>query len=233
MREEEQVADDPCENNRNLSAEEIAELRRIYTPQRSVSVSDLKSLMLFTGAGTLLSTPFALLFLGSAYFLHDYPPVDALMIGLLGFLPGVVLGFAIAAVGWWGAGGTPIPGLQSDLSAGICVPMRYRVRSFRGVVDNGDPEVRDMLLELGETAWLALPWSETFDQSAIREALVIWQLPRSGIVVATEFEGDYTPPEKQALETPGLWRNDDLPFYEEIKLRDVPHEYVAVIRGAS
>ena len=219
--------------HRRLTEAEASDLRARFWPKHRLSARDLGFLVLVPAAGLVLSTPFAVLFFSAARFLHGEPIEQAIRIGLLGFLPGVVIGVLVAILGLIGANRPTVPGLKWDLARGECILDAHRATRGWRLVDDGNTDDPDLLLDLGHGRLLAIPAHEMREAAAPRQLCTVSRLPRSGLVVSVSFTGDPIRVDEPAVVTENLWRNDDLPWYEPISLASAPGELRAALEGAS
>jgi hypothetical protein len=219
-------------SHRPLTPNEIAELKARFLPARRFMAADLKFLLVLVGAGLALSTPVAILFFCAARFMHGRSVEDALQIGLLGFLPGAGLGAIFAVMGWVGANRPTLPGLKQELARGECAVHVHRAVRAWHLVDQGNAEDPDLLLDLGRGRVLALYAPAFAGAGEARETCTIEKLPRSGALVALSFSGAPIPIGDAPVVTDQLWRHDDLPYLEPISVASAPGELRAALERA-
>jgi len=219
-------------NQRALTAEEIEAVKALHWPRHRYTARDLKMLAV-PAIGAALSTPLAIVFFCAARFLHGEEIERALQIGLLGFVPGAALGVLLLVIGIVGTSKPTLPGLQQELARGTCSVRSHRAIRAWHLVDDGDEQRPDLLLDLGGDRLLMLPTGFFADAAGVRQQCTIARLPKSLAVVSVAFTGLPIPIAGSPVVTKDLWRYDDLPSFEPFRLDSAPDELRAAIERAA
>ncbi len=218
---------------RKLSPEETADLRKAYCQSMRLRP---KELMFILAASFVLSVPFIVLFVLVSHFGHGDTWIQALRNGsyAIGVGPGVVV-LILLVVGISSLiekSGKKFSSICKEISAGVCRTTRHQVTRVWELVDDGDEDSPDYLVELETGAAVAIPRSFLVEPALPRESLEIALLPKSGIPVGPQFSGEPLPIRGRIV-TDNVWRNDDLPHLTPISRKDLPSEAIAAFESCS
>lgn len=123
----------------------------------------------------------------------------------------------------------PFAQAHADMQAGICRIREFRIRRAWPLIDQGNDDDPDYLVETDAGKYIAVSAHYIRSQLPLRRRLEIHELPKSRTTVSVTFTGDELPLDSTVIRTDSVWRNDDLPWERPITAKRLPEEAQKVI----
>lgn len=181
------------------------------------------------GASLVLSLPVFALFLLVSHFGHGDPWMQAMRNGSYGLTVGPGLLAIIAVAIKLQPKSSAMSEICREVEAGRCKVTSHQVSRAWHLVDEGNDDAPDYIVQLASGAVVAIPRAYLGSTGQPRATLELSSLPNTGIAVGAAFSGNPVSV-MGSIVTDNLWRNDDLPYLKPIPLKKLPAEVASAFQ---